>query len=399
MHVKKYTAINMQEALKLVKQALGPDAVIISTRNIEPVSGYKKGHTVEVTAAIDSSYDDSVLMSSPGEKRISNNVDSIKEIITPLQNEITELKNTIKLISPRLISSFNENPDDSIQKEAVELKSIFYRLLNNNGALRNIGIHDSLINSYNEAIDRGINERLAFILIEKVNRQVANIATTSEDNLRNRLFNEMMKCIKTSGPLKTNMKKTRAIAFVGTTGVGKTTTVAKLAAEFSLNQKQNVALISFDTYRIAAIEQLKIYAKIIDIPLFVVRDNQEFYEAMHLCKDKDIVLIDTAGRSRKDQKQIKELAGYLKGDIPVEIHLILSSIEQEDILLSNIKHFDTLSVDHLIFSKLDEVNLFGKLFNIAMKASKPISYLTTGQKVPEDIETATPEKLIDMIFK
>ena len=189
------------------------------------------------------------------------------------------------------------------------------------------------------------------------------------------------------------------VSFVGPTGVGKTTTIAKLAAELSLNQKKEVALLTLDTYRIAAIEQLKIYSKIIDIPLSIARDKKEFQEALQLYKDKDIVLIDTAGSSRKDEKQMKELMDFLKGDVSVETHLVLSSTDQEDILFSNIKRFYPLSVDRLIFTKLDEANSFGMLFNIAMKTNKAISYFTTGQKVPEDIEVATAEKTIDLIFQ
>jgi flagellar biosynthesis protein FlhF len=240
---------------------------------------------------------------------------------------------------------------------------------------------------------------LAFQLINKINRQILHDAAISEDKIKARLFKEMMRLIKTSGPVKTGGKGSKVAAFVGPTGVGKTTTVAKLAAELSLNQKKEVALLTLDTYRIAAVEQLKVYSNIIDIPISVARDREEFHDALQLYGDKDIVLIDTAGRSRKDEKQMKELMDYLSGDIPVEVHLVLSSTDQEEILFSNIKRFHPLSVNSLIFTKIDEANSFGMLFNIAVKTNKPISYFTTGQKVPEDIEVATAEKTVDLIFQ
>lgn len=399
MHVKKFTAINMQEALKLVKQELGSDAIIISTRNTEPMPGGNKCHTVEVTAAMDFNCDDNISVSRLQKKGMGTDIPDMNEFIYPLKKEIAELKDVIKSLSPDLLRSLRKNEDDSFKKEAIELKSIVHYLLNNDYTLKNLGIHNSLINFYKEAIDRGINERLAFRLVEKVNKQISNEAAISKDNIKARFYNEMMKFIKTSGPVKTNEGKSKVVAFVGPTGVGKTTTVAKLAAELSLNQKKEVALLTLDTYRIAAVEQLKVYSNIIDIPISVARDRQEFHEALRLYEDKDIVLIDTAGRSRKDEKQMKELMNYLDGNVPVEVHLVLSSTDQEEILFSNIKRFYPLSVDHLIFTKLDEANSFGMLFNIAMKTNKPISYFTTGQKVPEDIEVATAEKTVDLIFQ
>ena len=383
MHVKKFTAENIKEALRLVKRELGPDAIIISTREIEPVSNNGKGHTVEVTAAMDFNCDE---------------MPEIKELIHPLQKEIAELKEIVKSISPDLLSSIKKNTDNSFNKEAVELKSIVHYLLNNTKILKDLGINDSLINLHREAVDKGINERLAFQLIEKVNSRITN-KLSSNNNVKAQFFMEMEKFIKIAGPLRTGVKKPKVVSFVGPTGVGKTTTIAKLAAELSLNQKKEVALLTLDTYRIAAIEQLKIYSKIIDIPISIARDKKEFHEALQLYKDKDIVLIDTAGSSRKDEKQMKELMNFLNGDVSVETHLVLSATDQEEILFSNIKRFYPLSVDRLIFTKLDEANSFGMLFNIAMKTNKAISYFTTGQKVPEDIEVATARKTIDLIFQ
>lgn len=384
MHVKKFTAKNIKEALILVKKELGPDAIIISTRDLESSSNNGKHPVVEVTAAMDFNCDD-----LPG----------VNEFIHPLQKEITDLKEIVKSMSPDLLASTKKNSDDSSKREMVELKSIVHYLINNTRLLKDVGIHDSLIKIYKDAIDRGVNERLAFLLIERVNGQITDKPFLNEDNLKTRFFREMTKSIKTNGIFKKGPEKQKIVSFVGPTGVGKTTTVAKLAAELALNQKKEVALLTLDTYRIGAVEQLKIYSKIIDIPMFVARDKQEFNKALELCKDKDVVLIDTAGRSRKDEKQMKELMGFLNGDIQVETHLVLSATDQEEILFSNIKRFYPLSVNSLIFTKLDEADSFGVLFNIAMKTNKPISYFTTGQKVPEDIEAATAEKTIDLIFE
>lgn len=398
MHVKKYTAVGIQEALKLVKKELGPHAVIISTKNIEPIAGNGKRHTIEVTAAMDFNCDDNNSNFSPKKGRKSSDISDIEEIINPLHKEIAELKQILKANSREPLGSNKKEGDDYFKKEALELKSIVTRLLSNNSALKNFGFHDFLIDLYKEAVNRGINERLAFGLTEKISKKIIQKTAISKDNVKSLLFTEMMRLVKSSGPIKTIQGKPKVAAFVGPTGVGKTTTVAKLAAEFSLNQMKEVALISLDTYRIAAEEQLKVYSKIIDIPIFVARDKQEFHEALRLFQNKDLILIDTAGRSRKDENQLKELMDYFTQDISVESHLVLSSIAQEEILFGQIKRFYPLSIDRLIFTKIDEANSFGMLFNIAVKTNKPISYFTTGQKVPEDIEIATAEKTIDLIF-
>lgn len=384
MHIKKFTAKNVQEAIKLVKKELGPDAIIISTRDIPSALGNGKRAAVEVTAAMDFNYENSA---------------SVKEFIFPLKQEIAELKEMLKALSPGLPGSVDNNGGDSYKNEAIELRSIVNYLLNNKNTLKDIGIHDYLISLHKDVVNKGINERLAFQLIEKVNSEIQGKATITDNNIKNHFFKEMVKFVKTSGPLKISRGKTKIVSFVGPTGVGKTTTIAKLAAEYALNQKKDVALLTIDTYRIAAVEQLKIYSKIMNIPVFVARDRKEFHEAIERCKDKDIVLVDTAGRSRKDEKQMKELMNFFNGDVLVENHLVLSATDQEEILYNNIKRFYPLSIDSLIFTKLDEAESYGMLFNIAMKTNKPISYFTTGQKVPEDIEVATAEKTIDLIFQ
>ena len=160
-----------------------------------------------------------------------------------------------------------------------------------------------------------------------------------------------------------------------------------------------MGLITLDTYRIVAIEQLQIYSKIMDIPLSVAENKETFTEALNRYQDKDIIFIDTAGRSRKDKKQMEKLINYFDGDIPIERHLVLSSVDQEENLISNIRRYYPLSFDRILFTKIDEANSFGKLFNICMTTNKPISYFTTGQKVPEDIEAATADKTIDLVFQ
>ena len=399
MHVKKYSAANIQEALKLVKEELGSQAMIISTENLGPAAGTRKGHRVEVTAATDHNYNDDTSIYRPEKKTGSAETSDTKEIISSLQEEILELKKIVKSISLDLQGPIARDADGFLRKETIKLKSIVQCFLKDNSKLKDIGIYDFLIHYYEKAVKKGINQNLAFRLIDKANREIAPDASLSETDMKSRLFTEMKHFIKVSGPIKTVLGKQKVVAVVGPTGVGKTTTVAKLAADFSLNKNKEVALITLDTYRIGAIEQLQIYSKIMDIPLSVAENKETFTAALNRYQDKDIIFIDTAGRSRKDKKQMEELINYFDGDIPIERHLVLSSVDQEENLISNIRRFYPLSFDRIIFTKIDEANSFGNLFNICMTTNKPISYFTTGQKVPEDIEAATADKTIDLIFQ
>jgi len=183
--------------------------------------------------------------------------------------------------------------------------------------------------------------------------------------------------------------------------VGKTTTIAKLAAAFKLRQKQKVGLITIDTYRIAAVDQLRTYANIIGVPLKVVLTPTELVAAMKDMADCDTVLIDTAGRSPTDQLKLNELSNFIAAAKPTEVHLVLSSTTTQEAMEAALERFSTVRADpapHIIFTKLDEAVSFGVLLNVARTASKVLSYLTTGQDVPDNIEVGQPRRLARLIL-
>src|SRR5690554_2402748 len=189
------------------------------------------------------------------------------------------------------------------------------------------------------------------------------------------------------------------VALVGPTGVGKTTTIAKLAANFALFEGKSVGLVTIDTYRIAAVEQLKTYAEILNLPVRVVYTTGEFKRALLELADKDLILVDTAGRSQKNQKQIRELGQFFNGRRLHETHLVLSTnIKLED-MLEAANAFRELSFNRLIFTKLDETSNIKNMLSFLEKVQVPLSYLTTGQNVPEDIEVASPDVIKKYIGK
>ena len=190
----------------------------------------------------------------------------------------------------------------------------------------------------------------------------------------------------------------RTIALVGPTGVGKTTTIAKLAATFKLKQNKQVGLITMDTYRIAAVDQLRTYAGIIGVDLHVTTSPAEMREAVHQCRGCDVVLIDTAGRSQRDDPRLEELRSFLEAAAPHETHLVLSSTCTERVLEDTIERFSKIQTDRIIFTKLDEAVTFGVVLNVLRKVKKRLSYITTGQEVPHQIEPARPDRLAALML-
>lgn len=188
------------------------------------------------------------------------------------------------------------------------------------------------------------------------------------------------------------------LAFVGPTGVGKTTTVAKLAAAYKLRHGVRVGLITSDTYRIGAVDQLRTYAQIIGVPLMVALSARETEQACQRLCDCDVILMDTAGRSPRDASKLDELATFVQAATPDETHLVLSAGADQQVMIRAAEKFGALSPDRLIISKLDEALDFGRLANVVHAAGLPLSYVTTGQEVPDHIELANADRFARLIL-
>jgi flagellar biosynthesis protein FlhF len=204
--------------------------------------------------------------------------------------------------------------------------------------------------------------------------------------------------IRTSGPIAVIPGQRRLVALVGPTGVGKTTTIAKLAANYRLKEKRRVGLITVDTYRIAAVEQLRTYADIIDLPMQVVSTPREMREAVARMQELDLVLMDTAGRSPKDEVKIQELKTFLAEARADEVHLVLSSVAGSRTLEQTAERFAAAGTTALILTKLDEATGVANVLPVLRSSGLPLSYLTNGQSVPDDMETADAGRLTRMIL-
>ncbi len=204
--------------------------------------------------------------------------------------------------------------------------------------------------------------------------------------------------LKIGSPIAVQPGKRKVVALVGATGVGKTTTIAKLAADFRLRDGIRMGLVTVDTYRIAAVEQLHTYAEILDLPMKVVTNPLEMRRALDELAGLDLVLIDTAGRSPRDEMQIQELKRLLAAANCDEVQLVLSATASSRSLLATAKQFQAANATSIILSKLDEASQLGSLLSLAQEVDLPISYLTTGQDVPDDIEPARAERVARLIL-
>jgi flagellar biosynthesis protein FlhF len=237
---------------------------------------------------------------------------------------------------------------------------------------------------------------VAFAIVHQLG--MADVPQRETERFREWAGDRAAGLVRMSGPIQIVRDRRKVVAFIGPTGVGKTTTIAKIAAGFALFAKARVALVTADTYRIAAIEQIRSYAEIVGIPCEVVHSPRDMERVLADLADYELVLIDTAGRSPNNPARMYELKNMIDAAMPEEIHLVLSSTTRRRDLDNLMDRFAAVGFDRVILTKLDESMTFGAIFNVHAKCAKPFSYFTNGQSVPEDIETATQSHVAGMIL-
>ena len=242
------------------------------------------------------------------------------------------------------------------------------------------------------------SEAFARELVSQLKADTPKKHWNQEEVLRTRLTRLVETSLRVCGPVKITPGGRRVVALIGPTGVGKTTTIAKLAANHRLREKQRVGLITVDTYRIAAVEQLRTYADIIDLPMKVVATPSEMREAMRDFDQMELVLIDTAGRSPRDDGKLQELRDFLAEAQADEVHLVLSAVGSRGSLIRAAERFKTVGATSLIMTKLDEAASLGVLLPLVQASQLPLSYVTNGQSVPDDIAIAESGRLANSIL-
>ncbi len=293
--------------------------------------------------------------------------------------------------------------DRALRSEMGEIRTMVKDLLHRSETAAHPEAPAELIDYYTHLLSQDVANELALDIVRQVAdaldlRRSARGVHPSPQRVREALCKVLAGMLPRAAPLELSAgTRPTVVAFVGPTGVGKTTTIAKLAANMKLRENQRVGLVTIDSYRIAAVEQLKTYAQILKVPLATVLTPQEMKTAIANMSDCDLILIDTAGRSQRDALRIAELGKFLEAAAPDQVHLVLATTTGEPTIREAIDRFSKLGARRLIFTKVDEAVGFGVILNVLRQADIRLSYLTTGQAVPDDIEIGSANRVAQMI--
>lgn len=383
----------MSEALAEVKRHFGPGAVILNTRTFTRggLLGLGGRSYVEITATRDTQ------SLPPPIRRGSVKVRSEPSAAPPKTVAPLRSVSSPQTVAPRTDA---QNPAASrILSEVGELRSVVGELVQQNRGARARSLPGPLYETHQRLVSNAVAEELATLLVDRVRERLSEIELSDPKCVRRALAELIAPMVPTSGPTRIPEKTgPYVIALVGPTGVGKTTTVAKLAANFCLREKRTVGLVTLDTYRIGAVEQLKTYAQIINVPVEVVMSPGQLVESVERMSDRDVVLIDTAGRSQRDSAKLDQLKAFLAAAPPDEVHLVLSSAAGQKVLDEIIDRFGSVGFDRVIFTKLDEALGFGVILTSLQRAGAKLSYVTTGQDVPSDISVGESCALAELVL-
>ena len=385
MIIKKFQAATETEGILMAKHELGDAAVIMNIKTIKHrgIARLFKKDVVEVTAALEerAHTTDKIPV-----KKINAIVDdSTKPVMeldkqhnTAIEQKLDNLQNMLqnKISTSVAVEKKENEAEDKTKEKSVNFK--FMQLV------------------YRQLLDNEVDEKYAYQIIGEIESGLKK-----ESNIDSILAGIYQKIILKLGQpkiIEAEEKKTKLVFFMGPTGVGKTTTIAKLASYFKLEKKLKVALITCDTYRIAAVEQLRTYANILDVPLQVVYTIEEFNSAVKGYKDYDLIFVDTAGRSHKNNEQCNEILHFVNDcqideNVEKETFLVLSAATKYKDLLNINQVFSTLKNYSIIFTKLDETTCLGNILNMKLHTGLQLSYVTSGQAVPDDISIIDAQKI------
>ena len=373
MQIKRFEARDMTTALRLIKHELGPEAVILSARSLKVENrflGSVKTSGVEVTAATDTYHSVASSNSIPYSGALSAD-DSVggprKKIFgNSVQNRIKSLAHRRPL---RSYGNRHSGRDD-----------------------------DTLSGIYQHLLSQGVNRDVANDLIEVIKKEIPAGQIDSKDKIISKITDAIEQKRNISRRASQAKADPKVLAFIGPTGVGKTTAIAKLAAKQVIERNKKVALITVDSYRIAATEELKIYGKAIGIPVKTAATPSAFTAAVNAYRQYDLILVDTPGFNSENNDEIDNLKSYLEAIGTIEIHLLLSAGTKETDLFNAIERLRVIPIQHLIFTKLDESATFGNLINLLVDNQLPLSFLTTGRQVPDSIESGSVEKIVKYLL-
>ncbi|UBI10553.1 flagellar biosynthesis protein FlhF [Clostridium sporogenes] len=407
MKIKKYVVNDMNEAMTRIRYELGADAIIISQRKVRKGGflGLFSKKSLEVTPAIDNyskekkhnyNTEDKI---NKGNNNKGNNIEVIKRMIEERNNN-NKYDNNIDhdtniLDSYReILESKSESFENKRSKgeEFTKTKDLMDEIRDLKKIVKDMGKNQKTYEEENSSLLNFFkNLDLEEEFIETIIKKVGNL----EENLEER--EKIKRVIENTIDIRSNSVG-KVTVLVGPTGVGKTTTIAKLAGKLSLIDKKKVGLITIDTYRIGAVEQLKTYADIMNIPFKVVFSIKDMEKAIIDLDYCDVILVDTTGRSSKNMMQISELRAFIEKIKEKSVHLVMSASTKNKDIETIIKGYTILEYENIIITKLDETSTYGSILTILDKGKKPISFITTGQDVPDDIKEGNKEEIAKIVL-
>ncbi|MCG8395219.1 flagellar biosynthesis protein FlhF [Bacillus atrophaeus] len=368
MKIKKFTAASMQEAAIQIKKELGKDAVILNSKQVQKRKwfGLSKKSAVEVIAVMDQDFSE--------QRKPDPKIDTVpkKSLEAPssaprVQEQEQRVHETVQAIRNEM-SDYQSMLPEPLQK-AEQL-------------LQDAGIKDSIKTS----------------VMSRLLRASISAGDLTEENVVRKLQDVLCEAL----PPKDRWQEaisSRYIVLFGSTGAGKTTTLAKLAASSMLDKHKKIAFITTDTYRIAAVEQLKTYAELLQAPMEVCYTKEEFLQAKETFSEYDHVFIDTAGRNFKEQQYIEELKETIPFENSIQSFLVLPATSKYEDMKDIVKRFSSVPVNQFIFTKADETASLGSVFHILAESKIGAGFITNGQNVPEDIQSVTPQDFVRMLIK
>ena len=369
MHIRTFRAASLQDALEEIREQMGPDASVLHTRQIrDGWMGWLGRTYVEVTAGLRSgqnSGDDSSSSDGRFEKHSKHDRVNIESrAVIPASD---------KFGSSAVTSTSGFGAGASMLAGPLQV----YR---------------------EQLVASGVSEKIADRWLSSAESFAAGVGDSGMQSWMEHLHQAISRELRIDGPIQATPGSRHVVALVGPTGVGKTTTIAKLAAGFRIQEKRRVGLITIDTFRIAAVQQLRAYAEIMDLPMEVVENPDQMQPALDRIGDVDLVLVDTAGRSPSSDARIDQLADLLRRAKPDETHLVMAATSSVATIRSVLDGFAPARPSAAILTKLDEATSTAGVLSAITASDRnigmPLSYLTNGQQVPDDIETATAAILL-----
>jgi len=377
MIIKRYVVDKMSEAMFKIKKEMGEEAIIISTKKIrrKGFSGFFRSKVIEVTAVVDRIID---------KEADAQNIKDLKKLIGKKRELMDQKVIPPQIPAPAQIES-KQVPENNLYEDVQNIKDMMSDLKDDMGTIVTKGRKKSKLET--ELIENDVNENVVGNILKRIK------CIDKDVNEREKVVIAIKDMVSI-----TQRKNDKIIVLVGPTGVGKTTTIAKLAGRFSLIDKKKVGLITIDTYRIGAVEQLRTYADIMNLPIKVVFSINDMEDAVKGMQSCDVILVDTTGRSSKNAMQISELRAFIDKLKIGNVNLVISCTTKNSDIKTIVKGYSPLNFDNVIITKLDETSTYGSILNIMQSAGKPLNFLTTGQNVPDDIKYVDEDKLARLIL-